>query len=999
LAATTDERGFAELAGVASADLRGVRVETPEFGIQQFSSYDDQTKLDKLGLIGTGRLRGQLTGGDSKSAAGTTIDIYSSRAEPRGNVAGLQVTGFARVTLGETGRFELPAVAAGTLSFQIKSNRDSPYRMSPPRDVVIREAKESVVEIPLRRGVRVSGMVRERGAGKPIAGVSIGVISDNGSNEAFNTDERGKFEGLVIPGTLRVQVYSAPPPYITPAFVGGQQVEIVESQRDHELPPIEVTRGGSLRGTVVNDKGEPAAGATVNATWTLRDGNIASQRSTRAMSDKRGEFVLEGVAPDGELQVSASLGDASTEEPSVARASAKEAVVLRISTAANIAAAGRVIDQRGRPVGGATIEIWWQSRAPEGNVMSWGIVTFDDKRSLTADSNGTFQTPRQLKRSGEYRALVRSPGMLPGTTEWLKFADEAGAKFPDVVLGRLRTLQGRVLDSDGRPVAGATVLQSGDGPQRTQARCDEMGRFQLEGLPGTSAFVFVEKTGFRFYGQPVDATQSTLEIALRRAGEPAEHALRSLPSPFPREEALRLARQVIEPFADRVIKEGSDASKYRMLEILIGLDPARVLEIVEQDNNQDRTDFVKKNIALQLLAEDPEEARAIVESIAQPYVKQFTLTELSDHLPAYERRGKLELLEQALLNARATTDPAFRLIGLGRIGERLLDLEEVDQATRVLREGEKLAKELPPAAYAGFARGAFAEELAQIDLDAALELTKDLSDKHEYDRHHGNIAHELAAKDPAAAERVLLMVRDAYQRDQWSPRACYRMAPMELQRARQLAAAIKDAYQKAYAFGVMAQAWAPRDKGQATELLREAFDQLQQIVQSGQDRWNNAWSAVTIAAALIPVAEQIDSELVPEFVWRAISFRLPRPQAHQLAGAIEHTDGALALIVSRYDRSLARMIFNPTSAQLDTLTKNDAQFRNFGTIFAAATAIDPKHAIELMERMPDDAGLQLHTPKNSARVTVTRALTLRDDERWQALAKYLQLWIIDTEDL
>ena len=47
-----------------------------------------------------------------------------------------------------------------------------------------------------------------------------------------------------------------------------------------------------------------------------------------------------------------------------------------------------------------------------------------------------------------------------------------------------------------------------------------------------------------------------------------------------------------------------------------------------------------------------------------------------------------------------------------------------------------------------------AEELAQVDLPAALALTAALSAPRAFDRHHGNIAQKLAGHDPAEAERV-----------------------------------------------------------------------------------------------------------------------------------------------------------------------------------------------------------------------------------------------------
>ena len=128
----------------------------------------------------------------------------------------------------------------------------------------------------------------------------------------------------------------------------------------------------------------------------------------------------------------------------------------------------------------------------------------------------------------------------------------------------------------------------------------------------------------------------------------------------------------------------------------------------------------------------------------------------------------------------------MNLLLMGQVAERFLDLGEAERGRAILREGEAVAKQLPKAGWVGYARGAFAEELVQVDLEAALALTKDLADAREFDRHHGNIAHELGGRNPAEAERVLGMVKDAFQREQYTVRVVYRMAPVDLERARRL---------------------------------------------------------------------------------------------------------------------------------------------------------------------------------------------------------------------
>ena len=54
----------------------------------------------------------------------------------------------------------------------------------------------------------------------------------------------------------------------------------------------------------------------------------------------------------------------------------------------------------------------------------------------------------------------------------------------------LRTISGRVVDRQGKPVAGIEVFQSGDGPERTSTKTDADGRFTLGGFRQGPVFLF-----------------------------------------------------------------------------------------------------------------------------------------------------------------------------------------------------------------------------------------------------------------------------------------------------------------------------------------------------------------------------------------------------------------------------------------------------------------------------------------------------------------------------
>src|SRR5262249_24914874 len=227
-------------------------------------------------------------------------------------------------------------------------------------------------------------------------------------------------------------------------------------------------------------------------------------------------------------------------------------------------------------------------------------------------------------------------------------------------------------------------------------------------------------------------------------------------------------------------------------EALAPLDPGRVLELIEKypDKNPWFDDYLRRAVAQALAGESLDEARAVVEAMRDAGFRSTGYLDLCDRLPAAQRAQKLEFLGQSLLHARNIQDAAHRVVHLAPVARRLRELGEAERADSILREGQAAARELPTQAWAAYARGAFAEELALIDLPSALDLLKDLKDAYEYDRHHGTIAHKLAGKNPAEAERVLNMLRHPNQptlRDQWAQRVCYRMAPVDPERAQRIA--------------------------------------------------------------------------------------------------------------------------------------------------------------------------------------------------------------------
>ena len=57
---------------------------------------------------------------------------------------------------------------------------------------------------------------------------------------------------------------------------------------------------------------------------------------------------------------------------------------------------------------------------------------------------------------------------------------------------------------------------------------------------------------------------------------------KTLPPPLPRQEEIALARRLLDPYAERVLKQGGEPEKVRTLEALAPSSPSAVLELISR---------------------------------------------------------------------------------------------------------------------------------------------------------------------------------------------------------------------------------------------------------------------------------------------------------------------------------------------------------------------------------------------------------------------------------
>ncbi|MFN3240804.1 MAG: sigma-70 family RNA polymerase sigma factor [Planctomycetota bacterium] len=238
---------------------------------------------------------------------------------------------------------------------------------------------------------------------------------------------------------------------------------------------------GAIRGFALDDDGQPVPHATLYLTTrgfdeptTSRSADGREARSiatvyTHAAAD--GSFALEGLLPGSYRLWGIARGvlDARLDVD----VHAFEATSLRVVMRRSVPVKVRTVRPDGTPIGGLMVF----GRDPQGQVVGGGSIT---------DPNGVFSfaAPRdgyhvEIKRDQTLLAERRSEAPLTGPVAF------------DVVIDEHLLVRGRLLDEQGRGIAGWRIVAVADGAPDSDAqralalafdqRTDEHGNFELWG--------------------------------------------------------------------------------------------------------------------------------------------------------------------------------------------------------------------------------------------------------------------------------------------------------------------------------------------------------------------------------------------------------------------------------------------------------------------------------------------------------------------------------------
>ncbi|HEX6863780.1 MAG TPA: carboxypeptidase regulatory-like domain-containing protein, partial [Thermoanaerobaculia bacterium] len=340
------------------------------------------------------------------------------------------------------GSFRIPNVSAGR--FDLHASR--PGFTSTTRSGILipeNEAQADIGEVTLPPGVAIEGIVVDE-RGRPIQGAEV-VLNPFGpdnvpGDERFiyrdrvETGPDGRFRIADLRRGMRVGLKAVHPDLNT-AEMAGVEAPTAEPVR------LRLTRPRSLEGRVKDRQGEPVAGARLYFSDTAGEplGGGWDHREAKARTDAEGRFVLSGLKPGTAYVTAMASGYRSRSGQAVQIPEEGQAPPLEITLEPGTFLEGIVRDSRGNPV-------------PEASVL------------IQRPPAGGFPTMVRTNEEGRYEAGDLEPGPVQvqvsrrGPSVHAAVEIRPGRNRLDLELGEEAEVSGRIVDSQGSPVPGASLL-------------------------------------------------------------------------------------------------------------------------------------------------------------------------------------------------------------------------------------------------------------------------------------------------------------------------------------------------------------------------------------------------------------------------------------------------------------------------------------------------------------------------------------------------------------
>lgn len=1015
--------GKLRIKGIGPDQVVAIDFESAGIGRQQFADYrQDEGPSRVIQLRSTGSIQGQLVlpRGVKVDLSGVKVRLATLTDERHGDHP--RIYGIRTVYPDKAGRFRIPAIAEGSIRSFITEPDELSFRSDPPRGLMVVSGETTQLKIPMHKAALTTGSVRERSSKRPVSNVRFH-FQYNFQTHDVRTGSDGKFHIRLLPETQYHAVFDLPGDYLPQNIEVFNRTRIPRGADRFTLNPVEVMRGRTVEGTLVDSEGKPIRGAQVAADWDDPDEKFGESALYAvvdarqwAMTNDSGRFRLDRLHPKQELTLTPVRSGIRLGASVKIAVDQRQPVKLVAKDFDFVSLSGRLVDPDGIAVPKAAAWIFVCPVEPGP-----GAPQHISAR-LKSDINGRFTTKKQLPRNYAYRVSVRHENKEIATSRWFRPSIENTTVLPTVTVKQppatdkpqgssateLPSMTRTIVDSDGRPVEDALVISWVMGNRRRQWT-KAGGNVTLRRVPETGVYMFVQAAGFRFHGEFSSPDSERQTITLRRIADPPARRLKTRNDAGPDVAIIELARKGFAEFFEAAMEH--NATNMEQIRLAQGhrafatLDPEAALKFIgnerlsyqqvnlrgsELSYSDYSANVVRREASIAQSKHNLDAALQTLQNINSDDFRFRTLITIAETQSPAKRR---ELFERAGGILRAL-DGTRLVESQTWLASRYLKHGDMKTANRLFGEAFALAEDLPNVERAGFSRGYLAWHSAPVDFRKSVALLDQISK--DDDRYRSNIAHQIADIDPELAEKLLNQVKHASKREQKTVRVCYRMSKVDPQRARRIADTIREIPSlRAFALGAIATGNPNSDIAACRKLLDEAFGILQTEVDH-EGRGGSNFLPLVVAVGLLPMIEESSPDLLDDYFWRTLSLRTDHSIGNRIRtlgrhgpnDAMRMADPVLAACLFRYDASVAWQLTIMSGDE--TLNPGPRDAPHF--LFGALAMLDPETAVRAAMKLPDTTDREVKA-KYRAWDQVISMLDKSAHERWQYLMdRELDLW-------
>jgi uncharacterized GH25 family protein len=410
-----------------------------------------------------------------RSSTADALSIYLA------NRRGQKIEPLGQVRTATDGRFSIGVVKAGeTYDLRVVSGNHPEIQH---KSIKVRpEDWYDTGDLELPVGSVVQGRVVDETGKFPIPGATVFLTLPGLNHQMLPTPGRERGIMTTADGSGFFRYPNAPRDTII--NLGAEAADYAYTERpnlqikaaEQNEFTIELARGQPILGTIVDPTGRPIGGASILATAQ----SAKSPQSATALSSTDGSFALPLLRPGPyQLTVTATNFEDVIEKPVFAGA---EDVRIVLEQRGRVRL--RVLSAKGQPLKNYTVGL---KRYFANNPGSIGKVPeFRDVRITPADYEGDYANIRNVP-NGDFVFQIIESEHAKTLSSFFTMTAEKESPTIDVTLILGAAISGQVVDDQGRPVPGATVVTDMNGGVAIDTGFFEMFRSFLPDKHTTSS--------------------------------------------------------------------------------------------------------------------------------------------------------------------------------------------------------------------------------------------------------------------------------------------------------------------------------------------------------------------------------------------------------------------------------------------------------------------------------------------------------------------------------